>query len=69
MSSSSEQVWAWLVRATLWPTWYVNASRVRILQGNGSDLALGTKFRWTTFRVMLVSIKPIRSNQLMFTRF
>ena len=55
MSSSPEHVWAWLVAATLWPTWYVNASRVRILQGNGSNLALGTRFRWKTFGVTITS--------------
>lgn len=55
MSSSPERVWAWLVRATFWPTWYVNAAKVRILQGNDSDLALGTKFRWKTFGVTITS--------------
>ena len=40
---------------TLWPTWYVNAAHVRILQGSGPDLALGTKFRWKTFDVTITS--------------
>lgn len=55
MSATPDKVWTWLVRATLWPTWYVNASHVRILQGNGSDLAFGTKFRWKTFGVTITS--------------
>ncbi len=53
--ASPERVWAWLVAATLWPTWYVNSAHVRILQGNGSDLAQGTKFRWKTFDVTITS--------------
>ena len=55
MNAPPEQVWAWLVRATLWPTWYVNAANVRLLQGNGANLALGTKFRWRTFGVTITS--------------
>ena len=55
MNAPPEHVWAWLVRATLWPTWYVNAANVRLLQGNGANLALGTKFRWRTFGVTITS--------------
>jgi uncharacterized protein YndB with AHSA1/START domain len=50
-----EAVWAWLVRAELWPSWYLNAHNVRIEHGAGPDLAPGTVFRWTTFGL------PIRS--------
>ena len=50
MESVPEAVWAWLVRATLWPTWYSNARRVRI-EGEGQDLAKGLSFSWVTFGV------------------
>ncbi|MEO2167985.1 MAG: SRPBCC domain-containing protein [bacterium] len=49
IEASAEHVWAWLVRAELWPDWYSNASRIRIRGNRGPDLALGTEFRWRTF--------------------
>jgi hypothetical protein len=48
-------VWAWLVRATLWPTWYPNSHDVRFVEGEPPDLALGTRFRWRTFGVSILS--------------
>jgi len=51
---SSEVVWAWLIRAELWPTWYGNSKRV-VIEGGGPDLRLGSRFRWTTFGVRLDS--------------
>lgn len=51
IEASAEFVWAWLVRAELWPEWYPNASRVRIADARGPDLALGAEFRWRTFGV------------------
>jgi uncharacterized protein YndB with AHSA1/START domain len=49
-----ETVWAWLIRARLWPTWYANSADV-VIEGGGRDLALGSKFRWKTFGVALDS--------------
>jgi uncharacterized protein YndB with AHSA1/START domain len=54
MPVSSQVVWAWLVRAELWPTWYQNSKRV-LIEGGGPDLRLGSRFRWTTFGVRLDS--------------
>ena len=48
MTVPAEAVWAWLVRADLWPTWYSNSKDV-VIQGGGHELALGTRFRWKTF--------------------
>jgi len=48
-------VWAWLVRAELWPGWYPNSHRVRIVSGPRPDLAPGTRFRWWTFGVAIDS--------------
>jgi uncharacterized protein YndB with AHSA1/START domain len=50
-----ESVWAWLVRAPLWPSWYPNSANVRFLDGAPPDLALGTRFRWKTFGVTIQS--------------
>jgi len=49
-----EIVWAWIVLAKLWPTWYSNSARVAI-SGGGSDLQAGSTFRWKTFGVTLDS--------------
>lgn len=54
MDVPPERVWAWLIRAKLWPTWYKNSGNV-IIEGGASDLAPGTKFRWKTFGVNLES--------------
>ncbi|MDA4112843.1 MAG: SRPBCC family protein [Thaumarchaeota archaeon] len=54
MQEPAETVWAWLVRAKLWPTWYPNSQNVTI-EGGGSDLMAGSRFRWKTFGVTLDS--------------
>ena len=46
-----ERVWAWLVRATAWPSYYDNASQIRFVNGAGPDLTLGARFTWRTFNV------------------
>ena len=48
-------LWAWLVRAVLWPAWYANASKVEFAGGAGPDLAPGVVFRWRTFGVSITS--------------
>ena len=55
MASPPETVWAWLIRAQLWPTWYPNSANIRFLKGEPPDLALGTLFRWKTFGVAIES--------------
>ena len=42
-------LWTHLVRARRWPEWYANARAVEI--DGGDELALGTRFHWTTFGV------------------
>ena len=54
MLDRPEVVWAWLIRAQDWPTWYPNSKRVRI-DGGGANLAPGATFRWRTFGVVLLS--------------
>jgi uncharacterized protein YndB with AHSA1/START domain len=55
MPAPPAAVWAWLVRAELWPRWYPNSHRVRIVNGPRPDLALGARFRWWTFGVAIDS--------------
>jgi uncharacterized protein YndB with AHSA1/START domain len=54
IAAAPETVWAWLVKAALWPTWYSNSSNVKI-EGGGTDLKANSKFTWTTFGVNLSS--------------
>lgn len=51
IAAPCDRVWAWLTRATLWPSWYDNASDVRFVRGAPPDLEDGTQFRWRTFGV------------------
>lgn len=48
-----ERVWQHIVDATKWPEWYPNSKDVRIVEG--TQLAQGTVFRWTTFGLPLES--------------
>lgn len=48
-------IWAWIVRARLWPAWYPNSSGVKILTRASSDLFANARFTWRTFGVRLVS--------------
>jgi hypothetical protein len=55
MSAKPEDVWAWLLRAVRWPTWYPNCSNVRLEDSPKPDLAPGVHFRWRTNGVSLRS--------------
>jgi uncharacterized protein YndB with AHSA1/START domain len=50
-----ERVWAWLIRAPLWPTWYPNSHDVRLSDRPQTSLRLGTMFTWRTFGVRVKS--------------
>ena len=50
ISAPPATVWAWFVRASLWPTWYPNSDQVQIT-GGARDLSAGAKFKWRTFGV------------------
>jgi uncharacterized protein YndB with AHSA1/START domain len=56
MAASQENVWAWLTRLTLWPTWYVNSANMKILEGSGPDLKEAIRFRCKTFGVTITSM-------------
>lgn len=55
MPSSQDIVWAWLIRAQLWPTWYPNSANVQIIGSQTSDLAIDTRFSWKTFGLKVES--------------
>lgn len=55
MAAGVEDVWAWLSRPELWPSFYGNSRWVRHLDGPWPEVALGTRFRWFTFGVMVRS--------------
>ena len=51
-TAPAEAVWAWLISAPLWPTFYSNSANVD-LDGGAAQLAGGMRFRWKTFGVNL----------------
>jgi hypothetical protein len=55
MAAAPEPVWAWLIYAPLWPTWYDNSSDVTLLDQDEPRLRPGTRFRWRTFGVTVTS--------------
>ena len=55
IAAAPETVWAWLIQAQIWPTWYPNSANIVFLIGQPPDLALGTKFRWKTFGATIES--------------
>ncbi len=44
IAAAPEIVWAWLIRAERWPSWYINSANVRFINAATPDLALGTRF-------------------------
>ncbi|HEX2358651.1 MAG TPA: SRPBCC family protein [Solirubrobacterales bacterium] len=55
IAAPRERVWELLRRPDLWPTYYRNARFVRHLGGPWPAVELGTRFRWFTFGVIVVS--------------
>jgi hypothetical protein len=55
IAAKREVLWAWMIRAKLWPIWYPNSSGVVFLNAAGPDLKKGTRFRWKTFGVTIES--------------
>ena len=58
-----EIVWANLIDAEQWPSWYANSADMRI-EGGQSKLAMGVSFNWKTFgfpiRSTVVACEPGR---------
>lgn len=55
MTAPAVAVWAALIGAADWPSFYANASGV-VIEGAGRDLFEGARFTWTTFGVHLDSV-------------
>lgn len=55
ISAPVEHVWALLIRAKLWSTFYFNATNLQFRTGTGPDLESGTRFRWKTFGLTMES--------------
>lgn len=51
VAATPAQVWPWLVRAALWPTWYPHVRDLEFTAG-GPDLGPGARFSWTLLRVV-----------------
>jgi uncharacterized protein YndB with AHSA1/START domain len=55
MAAAPEDVFAWLCRPDLWPSYYGNARLVRHLEGPWPRVELGSRFRWLTFGALITS--------------
>ena len=55
IDADRERVFAWLRRPDLWPSYYGNCRFVRHLEGPWPELELGSRFRWVTFGLIVVS--------------
>ncbi len=58
VAAAPEQVWATLIRAAAWPTWYPNSKNVHI-DGGGAELFANAVFSWATFGVRLRSVVQV----------
>lgn len=53
--ASCEKVFATLVDAQVWPSWYPNSHNVKLLNSPDGKLHKGTEFSWNTFDVPIES--------------
>jgi hypothetical protein len=54
IDASAKSVWAKLIEAAAWPTWYSNASDV-VINDPSSQLGEDVSFNWTTFGLKIAS--------------
>jgi uncharacterized protein YndB with AHSA1/START domain len=54
IKASPEMVWANLIDAMMWPSWYSNSAEVH-LNGGAERLAKGVSFHWRTFGFPITS--------------
>ncbi len=55
IAAPRENVWEWLVRPDLWPSFYSNAKFVRHLEGPWPRVGLGSRWRWLTFGALITT--------------
>jgi hypothetical protein len=53
--ASCEKVFAKIVDAQVWPSWYPNSENVKVLNSADGKLHIGTQFSWDTFGVHIES--------------
>lgn len=53
--AEADVIWAWLLRAELWPAWYRYASDIHFISHTGPDLRDRSRFRWKTFGLHVTS--------------
>jgi hypothetical protein len=51
-----DRIWPWLVRPERWPAYYSNARWVRHVDGPWPEVAVGSRFRWWTFGLVITSV-------------
>ena len=59
VAAPAEEIFAVLVRASEWPTFYANAKDIEI-DGPAHELSQGTLFHWTTFGVRVHTTKVVQ---------
>jgi uncharacterized protein YndB with AHSA1/START domain len=55
IAAEPEDVFAWLCRPDLWPTFYGNARLVKHREGPWPRVELGSRFRWVSFGAFVIS--------------
>ncbi len=55
MAAEPSDVFAWLRRPDLWPTFYGNSRMIKHLGGPWPQVELGSRFRWVTFGAFVTS--------------
>jgi uncharacterized protein YndB with AHSA1/START domain len=55
IAARREDVFEWLRRPDLWPTYYANARLVRHQDGAWPRVELGSRWRWLTFGALITS--------------
>ena len=54
-AGSPDRLWPWLAYPCRWSSYYVNARRVRPVDGPWPELMVGSRFRWWTFGLLITS--------------
>ncbi len=56
INANLQDIWAWLIRATLWSSWYSNCKNLKFISDDTHDLRMGSVFTWRTFGVPVKTI-------------
>jgi hypothetical protein len=53
--ATPEVIWAWLILAEEWPSWYPNSKNIHFRSISGPNLRDRARFAWTTFGIRVFS--------------